>query len=284
MWQQTRFGTKGEIFGIIEKPYKLSSQNSLVVTFPGLGQAMSEKNYLFSNLRKRLSAIGQWQLQFDYYGHGDSYGELGDVTITSMVDNSIEVINSVVKDNKPKCIYLVGNALGAVIAQKVANMLEYTLNITCVPILISPPLNLPKVMDVLEKEIIEKIEREGKLDSQLLVPGYDYYTLSDFDIDKYKYFTSLGAHMLYLHGQCISKNMLDELEQLNPFEIIFGSKQCGYIIFGEKDNESINKSMNLSKFKKFSLKNVMYYYQHPSAMDELIDLIQLIIKKNEKEL
>lgn len=57
MWKQRWLGKNKEICGLIE--YGSNECDSLVVTFPGLGQAMSEKNYLFSNLRKHLEKEGK---------------------------------------------------------------------------------------------------------------------------------------------------------------------------------------------------------------------------------
>ncbi|TYS60653.1 lysophospholipase [Bacillus infantis] len=280
MWSQERFGKNNELFGIVQEPSNLTQKDSLVITLPGLGQAMSEKNYLFSNLRKRLALTEQWQVQFDYFGHGDSYGELGDASITSMVNNTLEVINEVTKYNKPRCIYLVGNALGGIIALKVISQLENKVNAEIIPILISPPSHLPKIDELISDHVIQKVKKEGRLDSQYFVPGYDYYTLSDFNLEQYKYFTSLGAHMLYLHGQCISYNMLKELNELEPVELFKKCQNTCHVIVGKEDKDAQTLS-ELQNVLMYELQDVAFYHQHPAAMDELIDIIQNIIRNNE---
>lgn len=277
MWKQVRFGESQKLYGILEEPVNPPANQSLVLTLSGLGQAMSEKNYLFSNLRKSMAVYNQRFVQFDYFGHGDSYGELGDCSVSSMIEDALLVLQTVTERIRPKCIYLVGNALGALIAKKVSLIWEREQGVKCIPILISPPLALPKARNVIDVSVYKRLKENGKLDSQVLVPGYDYYTLSDFDPEQYKYFTSLGAHMLYLHGQCISERMLTELDQISPITLLNeGSQEC-FIIVGEKDTESLELVQKIARKTVYQLNDVSFYYQHPQAMDELIDIIQDII-------
>jgi len=276
MWEQRRFGADQAIFAVIEHPE--AARTDLIVTLSGLGQAMSEKNYLFSNLRKRLASKQKWVLQFDYRGHGDSAGELGDASLATMVSDTLEVLATVTKEHEPQRIFLVGNALGAVVAQTVSLEWEQHSGILCCPILISPPLSLAHSSEVFPDAIRKQWRKEGSLDSQLLIPGYDYYTLSDFNMEQYRYVTKLGAHLLYLHGQCIGYSLLEELDKLDPLRLFSQNEQRINLICGEDDKETIELALNyLPNATLHQLSGVAYYHQHPAAMDNLIDIIETIV-------
>ncbi|MFC0416216.1 serine aminopeptidase domain-containing protein [Cytobacillus solani] len=274
MWKQVRFNDD-QIFGILSC-FEDTNPTTLVVTLPGLGQAMSEKNYIFSNLRKCLGEYNVMHIQFDYYGHGDSYGELGDASITTMTSDAKEVINSLLKEYESvEELILIGNALGAVIALNLTSFYENRFKVK--PILISPPVNIPPANRIFSSETLEALKHEGKLDSQQLIPGYDYYTLSDFDKKQYDFITKLGSHLLYLHGQFISYNMIQEIDEVNILSQIINVKSEIEIIVGEKDKETLLILNNIRQISTFSLDNVKYYHQHPAAMDQLIGhLIQMI--------
>src|SRR5699024_9238769 len=95
--------------------------------------------------------------------------------------------------------------------------IHYT--IECKVIAISPIMeSIPKSKDIFSKEVLQRLKKVGSLDSQELVTGYDYYTLSDFDIHQYKYFTRLGSHLLYLHGQRISSSLIEQIDNLTPMK------------------------------------------------------------------
>lgn len=279
MWKQIRFGDDQGIFGIEEKPEQLLPDCPLIITLAGLGQAMSEKNYFFSNLRKELAKVGSWVIQFDYRGHGDSYGELQHVTISSMVADTLEVLAAVLKKKAPKYIYFVGHALGAVVAQKAALEWEERTKIKCVPVLISPPLKkLPLSHDMFDLSALENLKRVGYTDSQLLVPGSDYYTLSDFDKNQLNYITRLGGHLLYLHGQCLSLGMIEEIDELNPIELFNSNRNGVAIVCGEQDKENIALTSKIRNAYLKVIEGTFYYHQHPKAMDLfvawLVDYLQ----------
>ncbi|RHW32574.1 alpha/beta fold hydrolase [Oceanobacillus profundus] len=273
MWKQRWLGKNKEICGLIE--YGSNECDSLVVTFPGLGQAMSEKNYLFSNLRKHLEKRGQKFIQFDYKGCGDSKGSMEEVNLQTMYEDSLRVVKIGIKLFKPPVLYLVGNALGGIIACRVCQKIEKLYNIDCKVIAISPIIApIPKSRDIFAKEVLQKLNRIGSLDSQELVTGYDYYTLSDFDIHQYNYFTKFGSHLLYLHGQRISSSLIEQIDKLIPMKELMLVQNLTLII-GEKDW----KFELIDQFNKvYKLEQVEYYHQHPSAMDKLIEIIESLVK------
>jgi len=279
-WEQVRFGDDSGIFAVVEQVQSVNEAGAaLVMTFAGLGQAMSEKNYFFSNLRKRLSGSGHTFVQFDYYGHGDSFLELGDASVSSMVEDAETVFRSVqLRDRHFQAIFI-GNGLGGLIALKTADRISQLLGIPIHVICVSPPLEIPSSTTIFSSDILELLAKEVKLDSQLLVPGSDYYTLSDFNEKQYTYFTKLGSHMLYLHGQCIAYRMLQELDLLRPLDLLRQCSNRAHVIHGELDRQSASLLSEIDDLTSSILPNVMYYHQHPQAMDEAIEIIRSLIEQ-----
>lgn len=269
MWTQKRFGKEKGIVGI-EQTSDFKNNSSLIVTLSGLGQSMSEKNFLYSTLRKRL--LDHWVIQFDYHGHGDSQGYLEDCTIESMIEDTLEVLQDAIEKRIPNTIYLVGNGLGSVIALEAAYRFEMEINVTCIPILISPP----KHDSVVISEICEKLNNHSPQDTKKLIPGNDYYFLSDFNKKQLSYIQTLGSHIQYLHGQKMSKELANEIKNLSIPSLISKCKHFPHLICGELDQinqEYIEENKDINLYK---LENVTYFYEHPAAMDKVIEIIRQI--------
>ncbi|MDM5335850.1 alpha/beta hydrolase [Fictibacillus enclensis] len=279
MWHQTKFGTYQEMVGILQEPEDFTSEaHYLIVMLPGLGQAMSEKNYLFSNIRKKLAPLGHTVVQFDYRGHGDSQGELGETSLVTMTEDTLTVIMEMLSRRSYEKIFLIGNKLGAIVSYLTLHHLERFTPIEKVLISISPPVEkLPQSTELFPSLILQKLQQEGKLDASQLVPGEDYYTLSDFNEAQYNYFISLGAHMLYLHGQFISYVLLQQLDHLLLPEVYQTTKREKHFIFGEKDMGNIERTKGLSDVKTHVIPNITYFFQHPKAMDDLIGKVLDIV-------
>ncbi len=278
MWKQVRFGTDQAMAGIVEGPDSAAARSTLFISLPGLGQAMSEKNYFFSNVRKRLAEEGRWCVQFDYRGSGDSVGELGQVSIASMVQDTLDVLDEVTEAHKPTKVYVAGHALGAVVAQKAALEWEARTEIPCYPILISPLLSrLTPARDIVPGPAYAKLEENGRLDSKELFPGDDYYTLSDFDPSVFAYVTVLGAHPLYLHGQCISKALLDELDELDPIGLYNGNRHGVYMLCGEQDEHIQQQAQHIERVTMAIFRHGTHFHRHPAAMDEAVEAIRSIV-------
>ncbi|MGW9125832.1 alpha/beta hydrolase [Paenibacillus chitinolyticus] len=284
MWKQRRFGRDRGIYGLVEEPD--GPGNDLVVMFAGLGQAMSEKNYFFSNLRKYLARSGVRVVQFDYRGHGDSFGELGDATVSSMKRDALEVFAEVLEERPAERIFLIGNALGGIIAlQTAAELTEKGEAATvCIPVLLAPPFRaFPEKEALFGREALQALEREGKLDAQLLVPGFDYYTLSDFNREPYDFFMAWGAHMLYLHGQCISAGMLDELLELDTARLVREYGGPLHILCGSEDEDARTTAEETDRVILHRMRGYRYFYQHPAAMDQWITEAASIVRSDNGE-
>ncbi|MGN7401984.1 alpha/beta fold hydrolase [Cytobacillus praedii] len=274
MWKQVRFGSRGEIAGIIEE-YAMYAD--MVITLPGFGQSMNEKNYLFSVLRKKLQKVNI--IQFDYRGHGDSHEDLSSTTIQSMTDDALCVVIENIKKYKPRHVYLIGHALGAIISHRIASYIQSTgLNVTT--IMISPPTKeLPRFQDLFEEMTLKFMKNEGTIELTQLVKGEDYYSLSDFNYKQVEYFKILGAHIINLHGQQISFDLLKDFDEISLSSIYKLNDWDTYFIIGEKClvNEKIRGVGEI-----FILDGVSYYYEHPKSLDQIIIYVKEIINKNKR--
>lgn len=281
MWIQQKYGRHQELCGLLEKPDKLEGNQTLTIMLSGLGQTKTEKNFMFSMLRKQLGLYQQWAVQFDYRGHGDSEGDLKEATIDSMVIDTLTVIESVIKLHLPTRIFLIGHALGTIVAQKAAIVCEEQRGIQCIPIMISPPLKkLPHSKEILNQDAWRELNKFGFVDVALLAPGEDYITFADFDPDQLIYFTALGAHMVNMHGQFISRKLLEQIDEVDPMDLL--SRAEGIIICGEKDTENLVVASSLAKGIVHVMPHVKYFYQHPVATDHLIHYLQSVVINEEK--
>lgn len=275
MLKQMRFGRSKEIYGVVFQPEK-ADPNVLIVSFPGLGQAMSEKNYLFSYLRKQLSARDYRFIQFDSRGCGDSAGDLGSADLTSMTEDAMEVLKHAAESKLPRKVIMIGHGLGSVVALKTIECWRALSNVPCIPVLISPILNpLPSVRSLIGEETLDLLKRSKYLDSKILFPGDDYYGYSDFRHEHLEFVSRLGAHMLYLHGQCLSYRLLTQLEELEPKALLDIAGSSGHLVMNRNEPKQLLEAMQYPC--KLHALPELPYYRHPGTMDRLLRLLEQIV-------
>jgi len=279
MWLQKRYGINGEGCAIV---HKADREGRLVVTLPGLGQTMSEKCYLFSGLRQYLAREPVSFLQLEYRGHGDSDGDLEQVTISTMIEDAVSAVGGLIKEGfTPTTIILVGHALGSYIAMKSIPVLKNTTSAKYVPILISPPLSSPAYSNILHREGLQELDRNGIASVEALVPGSNYFTLSDFELSQLEFMARLGGHMTQLHGQKLSKCFLDECNTIDLIHLANTYTEKCYLIVGEEDGRYEGISTKLPAQAIYKITDVEYIFEHPTAIDQAIEIMGSIIKETD---
>ncbi|NDI35962.1 alpha/beta fold hydrolase [Chengkuizengella sediminis] len=269
---QKKYGVDKKIYGVVSQ----NDRNPKVISlfFPGYGQAMSEKNYLFSTIRKVLTPLltNYKFIQFDYFGHGDSMGELGEVSLSTMIDSVMQVLDEELIPEVTK-VQFIANGLGCVIANEVFKLLNNKIKIEL--LFIHPPIQkINKIKKIFPKHILNELERKGSMDTQKLCPGMDYYTFSDFNMEQVGFFSRLGSYMLYLHGQKCSYKFLSEIDELNFVNELKQLYNNTKVVIGEKDEESIKMlNQNLPEIYIIKLPDVHYFHDHPKAVDFIIQAI-----------
>ena len=69
-----------------------------IVFLNGLFHGKSDYDYFYTEAAKRISELNIASVVlFDYIGHGDSYGQIGDITLKVMVDNLHDIISVVIR-------------------------------------------------------------------------------------------------------------------------------------------------------------------------------------------
>ncbi|MGM1049390.1 MAG: alpha/beta hydrolase [Bacillota bacterium] len=274
MWEQKYYGLNNQIVGVEE--YSGNSKR-LLLMLTGLGQSMSGPNFIFSTIRKELALDGEWVIQFDYRGCGDSQGDLSELSITSMVNDTIEVLTDSTRDNTPEVIYLLGDTLGAIVAQYAALAWEKLSLTKCIPILISPPLDIKKSEEIFNFNILRKLCHDGQISTNELLPGQNYYTLEDFTESHILYIESLGGKLMYLHGQNVSADLINELDSLNPVELCNLNRHGIHVIHGEFDMPVKIRCLKIKGAVVHSLRGVKDVLEHPDAIDQLTMVVRRIV-------
>ncbi len=189
---------------LVRKP-RTDYRDMVAVLFSGYGNAMCDVDYFMTKLAQRLSDFGFLVIQVDPIGHGDSYGNLDDVSVTTYMQ-SIKRIIDFVKLKYSENIVCVGRGLAASLLGQI--MKEQTLY-KCVGI------NPYNISGQLVSTIWQSFEFDSK-DLTEVYQGKDYRQYTDFDQRKRCFFNALGGTVLNLHGQPISGRLINELIDFEP--------------------------------------------------------------------
>lgn len=171
----------------------------IVVCSP-LAEEKLNSHRIIYNLAQELTGDGYSCLRFDYYGSGDSEGEFEDLTITTMVNNTLASIDQFDEGKYPS-ICLIGFRLGGVIAALAADNNDRIKNI----ILINPIVDIGKYIN----ECIR-----GNLSSQVMLHNKVIKNTNELLKD-----IKQGKKVNY-HGYEMTKSFYDEAMKINLVESI----------------------------------------------------------------
>lgn len=104
------------LLGVYHAPaFSNDRQHGVVLCYP-FGQEYIRTHRLFKQMAARLSQKGYHVLRFDYFGTGDSAGELADATINIWQDNARNAIEELHDCGDVQSVSLIGLRLGGAIA------------------------------------------------------------------------------------------------------------------------------------------------------------------------
>lgn len=201
--------------GIIRKPELFHENESRGVVFlPGLGQTKAGPYFLFSMLAQKISNYIP-TLQFDYFGTGDSYGELTDVTLMSLYSDANFALEFF-KNNKCENITLICSGIGNWIGTELANNLDYVSSV----VLLSP----------WKSHFIDKIKVDFKRD---IVDTSDLGDWTNDNCALLNFFEFMGGGLNRTKGLVLKTIYLNELISLRiptikrniPILEIYGGKK-----------------------------------------------------------
>lgn len=180
-----------------------------VVLVPGFSQPKSDINYFMSKMARRLVGAGFYVLQLDPGGHGDSRGDLGDVSLDTLrcdIEAAVEYVKSQVKVP----VYGIGRGLGAVLLAESVNkgLIEGAAGIN------------PYCLDCsAAADFWKGICDETYEAAELFEFDYDK-KLDEFDYNRTSFFVMLGADMGNLRGQKVSGKLIIELGCYDSLKVL----------------------------------------------------------------
>lgn len=102
-----------KLFGVYHSPVNLSSQARNILLCTSLGHEYIRSYYLMRQIAEKLSSNGHHVLRFDWYGCGDSSGNINDSSTEIWYNNIQLAIDELLKLSRGKKVSLVGLRIAA---------------------------------------------------------------------------------------------------------------------------------------------------------------------------
>lgn len=192
------------LYGILHSPLT-ELRDQCVLLISGFSLSMCDMDYFMSRLARYLCQNGFYVLQLDPRGHGDSKGNLEEVSLDTYKEDMWEGI-SFLSSNLKKDVYIISRGLGATLAAEFVNDNKAKGIVGIGPYFLSNDISESIWKGLEKKEYYEGIE---------LLPGQDFRTLTDFDIRKVAFFNAIGVRIRNILGQVVSANLMTELVYFN---------------------------------------------------------------------
>jgi len=256
MVSQGWIDSQGQLFGVVHRPneYELKNTNYKspvgVILMAGFSLSMCDVDYFMSKLARHLAKNGSLVLQIDPYGHGDSEGNLEDVTVDTLrrdINTAIEYVRSQGIDK----LYCAGRGLNATLMAEYVN----TSKVNGVAGIAPYCLNADQVLNIWHKT------KCGIYDCADIIAGRDYRNATDFEEDKLSFFYALGVRIRNLHGQKISAKIFEGLMRYEVKETILKSTHNSCWLFYDKngtENQQIHQWQPTEKDIYLSLDTYMH--------------------------
>lgn len=198
-----------------------SKPDAPVVLFHhGFNGNKTEAHRIFVKLARRLAEQGIDSFRFDFFGSGDSEGELRDATLTAWMENSLDAV-AYLKKQGAKKIFLLGFSFGAFVAAATAPKINPE------GLILWAPIFHPFERMLKEKDMLSEAKKLGYANLQgeeigmslmedasrlsvpelfkayrgdiLLIHGSDDASALPAESERYKAFYQSGAKKIDLH-------------------------------------------------------------------------------------
>jgi pimeloyl-ACP methyl ester carboxylesterase len=236
-----------------------SQYNRAVVLIAGFSQPMCDSGYFMSKLARRLSGEGIYTLQVDPRGHGDSSGNLEDVTL-DILRADIKYAVDFAGEQTGGQVFCVGRGLTATL------MAEMSIGQPLSGIAGINPYGLEPAT---VKEIFKEIG-SGVVDTADILTGNDYGHFLDFDQDFHGFFEALGSGMLHnLVGQKIATKIIRELMEYEPYPILTASPETKFWLAADQDAERGMRRWTSDEEGERYFRTPREYRENPFSHDPL---------------
>jgi pimeloyl-ACP methyl ester carboxylesterase len=201
-----------------------------IIFFPGFSQTKAGAYCLFSQICSSLNRNIP-TLRFDYFGYGDSEGEMYEVDLESMIFNSREMLSWFATKVSCKRFIFIGHGIGNYVAAVLAEN-----NPDTEAILITPQLNA-----------LSSVPEYGEIINKIIMAeeNIDTGAISVWDKNMDDFFSILGGRMNRSKGIIVKRKFL---LQLVKFDL---KKYCNkqdniYVLMqnAEKSNDTYDNQMN----------------------------------------
>lgn len=103
------------LFGMLHRPAADNGAPAFVFCHP-FGEEKLWAHRVFVSFARELAASGHHVLRFDYMGHGDSDGVIGDASMATILSDVEHAVGHLRKDIGPRPVTLLGLRFGAMVA------------------------------------------------------------------------------------------------------------------------------------------------------------------------
>ncbi|WP_455950130.1 hypothetical protein [Eubacterium sp.] len=196
---QIWINSKNNYLSAISNGIDYSNKKKAVFILPGFYQAKCDSYYFVTNFLMRLKKNNIYAISADLLGHGDSYGDISDITIDNLSEGISDIVNYLKKQGV-ESIYAIGRGLsGNILTYK--NTSDFK-NI----ILINPVL-----LDFEDKDNLNNWMEELKEDKVCI---YSFFLENNSNILKL-----FGTETENIRGEFLKKVFLQQIVTLPYFEI-----------------------------------------------------------------
>lgn len=157
------FFTSGEsnLFGTIFLPQKVTRNEKVILCHPFAEEKKCSQAILV-NIARNLSELGYPVFLFDFYGCGDSDGELEDASLSLWIDNTISAVCFMNEQFENSRLILGGIRLGGFIALKTAERLNNNVKLLLIEPILKPS---EYFIGLLKKKQIRELKTFGKIET-----------------------------------------------------------------------------------------------------------------------
>ncbi|GGH62549.1 hypothetical protein GCM10008014_39100 [Paenibacillus silvae] len=225
--------------------------NDCAILFAGFTNSSSDIDYFMSRLARLLGRSGLTVYLIDPRGHGDSSGNIDDVTLESIREDIYNSFQYVTKRNNGY-VFCIGHGLAGVLAADVLGG-RSNLGFICIyPYLIHP-----------SQFKIDLFCDEGKIDASRLESNFKANLLDD-EVEDLSLMGAMGADRGNMLGRELSIKLIEQLTTYNPFESLENFKENILIINNEKD---------FVREVRFWKGRVRYLPRSPYAQEKIMRLV-----------
>lgn len=114
------FGRNGrKLYGFFHASELDNEDSTAVLLCPALGLDYRDTHQILHLLANRLAQAGHSVLRFDYYGTGDSSGEISEVRLDGLVDDVVVAIEELRDLSRTRAVTLIGIRMGNLIVSQI---------------------------------------------------------------------------------------------------------------------------------------------------------------------